>query len=184
MSNGKKTTLGASAAAVALGLSLGATGMASAATTTPTPSASSATAETPANATRGEGMKEGRGGHGPRGGGVDAAELASKLGVEESAVSDALQTARDAAMADTGERPDREAMEASRVTSLAEALGLDETTVRTALDELSAEKQVERSAAVQERLNTAVADGSLTQAEADGAAKAVELGILGGGGRG
>jgi hypothetical protein len=192
MSNGKKIALGASAAAVALGLGLGTTGLASAATTTPAPSASSsATAETPAeDATRGERMKEGRGGHGLRGGGVDAAELASKLGVEEAAVSDALQVARDAAMAgadtgaNTGEKPDREAMEASLVTSLAEALGLDEATVQTAFDELRAEKQAERSAAVQERLDTAVADGSLTQAEADGAAKAVELGILGGGGRG
>jgi hypothetical protein len=39
---------------------------------------------------------------------------------------------------------------------------------------------VERAAALRERLDAAVTDGSLTRQEADGAAKAVDLGILGG----
>ena len=188
MSTPKKIALGASAAAVALGVSLGATGMASAATADPAPtSTSSATAE----ATTGDETAMDRKG-GPRHvrgqGGVDAAALATKLGVDEAAMTDALQATRDAAKAHTetteGEKPDREALQSAVAASLAEALGLDEATVQTAIDELQTEKKAERSAAVQERLDAAVTDGSLSQAEADGAAKALELGILGGGGRG
>lgn len=186
MLNRKNIALGASTAAVALGVSLGATGMAWA-TTTPAPSASSsAVAGTSSDSgSTGERMKDGRGGHGLRG--VHVADLAAKLGVDETSVSDALQAARDAAMAtsgtETGEKPDREAMEASLAVSLADSLGLKQAAVQTAIDELKAEKEAERAAALQERLNAAVTDGSLTQAEADGAAKAVELGLIGGGKR-
>jgi hypothetical protein len=200
MSNAKKIALGASAAAVALGVSLGVTGIASATETTTTPapsSTSSAAADTPsrdgatggpANGAADGAGKDHKGGHG-RGGGVDAAALATKLGVDEATVTDALETARDAARTSVetaeGERPDREALQSAVIASLAETLGVDEASVQSAIDELEAEKKAERSAVVQELLDAAVTDGSLTQAEADGAAKAVELGILGGGkGRG
>ncbi|BBE22859.1 hypothetical protein MN0502_17420 [Arthrobacter sp. MN05-02] len=168
----RKIALGFGAAALVAGASLGVTGMANAATTAPEPSAS-------ASATPGEGGGSGSGRHG---GGFDAASLAEKLGVEESAVSDALQAIRDEARAgkDAGGTPDRDALRSALAASLAEALELDEATVQGALDELRAEQQEERSAALQERLDAAVSDGSLTQEEADGAAKAVELGILGG----
>ncbi|TKV26839.1 hypothetical protein FDK12_12785 [Arthrobacter sp. NamB2] len=101
--------------------------------------------------------------------------------MKESAVADALPALRDEARSDeeaggTLDRKDRPDVAAS----LAEALGLDEPTVQTALDDLRTERQEERSAALQERLDAAVADGSLTQEQAAGAAKAVELGILGG----
>ncbi|MDQ0734901.1 hypothetical protein [Arthrobacter agilis] len=164
----RKMALGIGAAALVAGTSLGITGMANAATTaTPEPSASASAAPD----------AEGRGGGGGRhGGGFDAAALAEKLGVEEAAVQDALQSSRE----DTGGRPDRNALQSALAASLAEALGLDEATVQTALDDLEAERRAERSADLQERLDAAVADGSLTQDEADGAAKAVELGILGG----
>jgi hypothetical protein len=97
-------------------------------------------------------------------------------------VQDALQSSREDASSqeDTGGRPDRSALQSALAASLAEALGLDEATVQTALDDLEAERRAERSADLQGRLDAAVADGSLTQDEADGAAKAVELGILGG----
>lgn len=186
MFTSKKVALGAGAAAVALGLSLGATSMASAATTTPAPTAtSSATAGTAAgdDATTDAAPHEGRGGHGHRGG-IDAAELASQLDLDEATVTEALETARDAArdsITAEGEKPDRAALESAVVAALAETLGVEEAAVRTAVDELEAAEQAERSAAVQEKLEAAVADGSLTQAEADGAAKAVELGLLGGG---
>lgn len=177
MSQRRKIALGVGAAALMAGASLGVSGMANAATTaTPVPSASA-----PA-----EPGTEGRGGGGlgRHGGGFDAAGLAEKLGVEESAVTDALQAARGdiRSGADTGTRPDRDALQSALAASLAEALGLDEGTVQAALEELRTEQQQERSAAVQERLDAAVTEGSLTQEEADGAAKAVELGILGGGG--
>lgn len=171
----RKIALGVSAAALVAGASLGVTGMASAATTaTSEPSAS-------ASATPGDGNHDGGFGRHGRGG-VDAGSLADKLGVEESAVSDALETIRDEARSgdDDGTRPDREAVQAALAASLAEALELDESTVQAALDELRTEQQEERAAALQDRLDAAVTDGSLTRAEADGAAKAVELGIIGG----
>ena len=54
----------------------------------------------------------------------------------------------------------------------------------TALAEIRAARQAERAAALKERLDAAVADGTLTQAEADAVTKAVEKGVIGGGGRG
>jgi hypothetical protein len=172
----RKIALGAGAAALVAGASLGVTGMADATTATPEPSVSASA----------EPREEGRGGgSGRHGGGFDPAGLAEKLGVGESEVTDALQSLRDEARsgadADARTRPDREGMRSDAAASLAEALGLDEATVQTSLDELAAEQQEERSAALQERLDAAVSDGSLSQAEADGAAKAVELGILRGG---
>ena len=91
MSRTKRITLGVAAGALALGAGLGATGMASAATT-PTPSASaSASADSTAP---GDGMG---GGHkGDRG--QIAADLASKLGVEEAKVTAHAQREVDAAV--------------------------------------------------------------------------------------
>jgi len=43
--------------------------------------------------------------------------------------------------------------------------------------------QEERAAALKTRLDKAVTDGKLTQAEADAVTKAVEAGVIGGGGR-
>ncbi|WP_104119218.1 hypothetical protein [Arthrobacter sp. B1805] len=170
----RKIALGVGAAALVAGASLGVTGMANA-TTTATPSASASATSDEASGGQGHG-----GGFG-RGPGFDPAGLAEKLGVEESAVTDALQALRDEARPDeeAGGTPDRKDRP-DVAASLAEALGLDEATVQTALDDLRTEQQEERSAALQERLDAAVADGSLTQEQADGAAKAVELGILGG----
>lgn len=172
----RKVALGAGAAAVAAALSLGAAGMASAETATP---------EVTSTATTSPAEGGGFGGHhGGRGGGFDAAGLASKLGLDEAAVTEALQSAREALKAErdaSTERPDRAAMESAMAASLAEALGVEESAVQTALDELRAEKSAERAAELHERLDAAVADGTLTQAEADGAAKAVEEGVIGGG---
>ena len=173
----KKITMGAAATLLALSVGLGVASGASAATTpTPTPSA---TASTDGSA------PAGKGGHGFKGFGADAAELASKLGVDEAKVTEALEAFRKAskpaAGTDSGARPDREARESALAASLAQSLGLDEATVRAALDELQAQRQSERAAALTTRLDDAVAKGTLTQAEADGAAKAVEKGVIGGG---
>ena len=67
--------------------------------------------------------------------------------------------------------------------ALAEKLGLAEDKVATALTELREAHQAERAAALKERLDAAVQDGTLTQAEADAVTKAVEKGVIGGGGR-
>ncbi len=64
-----------------------------------------------------------------------------------------------------------------------QSLGIDESKVTAALEELRTEEQSERAAALKTRLDKAVADGTLTQAEADAVTKAVEKGVIGGGGR-
>ena len=66
--------------------------------------------------------------------------------------------------------------------SLATALGVDESKVTAALTEIRAAGQAERAAALKTRLDTAVKDGTLTQTEADAVTKAVEKGVIGGGG--
>jgi hypothetical protein len=126
-----------------------------------------------------------RGGHkGDRG--QIAADLASKLGVEEAKVTAALQAFRDANKPTTppaeGTKPDRTAQDAAMAKSLATALGVDEAKVTTALTEIRAAAQAERAAALKTKLDTAVTDGTLTRAEADAVTKAVEKGVIGGGG--
>ncbi|WP_043806068.1 Clp protease N-terminal domain-containing protein [Paenarthrobacter aurescens] len=185
MSRTKRITLTVAAGALALGAGLGATSIASAATT-PSPSAtSSADATTPSD----RGGRPGGHGHG-RDGGQIAAELATKLGVDEAKVTEALKAFREAnkpatppAQGTEGTKPDRTAQDAALAKSLAEALGVDEAKVTTALEEIRAAAQEERSAALKTKLDKAVTDGKLTQAEADAVTKAVEAGVIGGGRR-
>jgi hypothetical protein len=116
-----------------------------------------------------------------------ASELAAKLGVDEAKVTEALKAFREANKPTTrpaeGQKPDRAAMEAALAKSLAESLGIEESKVTAALDELRTEAQSDRAAALKTRLDKAVSDGTLTQAEADAVTKAVEKGVIGGGGR-
>lgn len=188
----KRITLGLTATALALGAGIGIAGVASA-TTTPTPSASSSTSadgSTSAAPADGKGM---RGGHGHGGfRGVDAAELATKLGVDEATVTEALMAYRDANRPTTppadgtkteGTRPDPAAKQAELAKSLAATLGIDEAKVTAALEELRTAEQADRAAALKTRLDAAVTDGKLTQAEADAVTKAVQSGVIGGGGR-
>ncbi|MBT2530740.1 hypothetical protein J7E83_01100 [Arthrobacter sp. ISL-48] len=187
MSRKKRITLGLSAAALALGTGIGVAGMASATTTvTPAPSASSTASPDGTAPADGGGRHGGRGGFG----GVKAADLAAKLGVDESKVTDALKAFRDANKPATppaspaeGTRPDPAATQAALAKSLAASLGIDEAKVTAALDELRTAEQAERAAALKTRLDKAVTDGKLTQAEADAVTKAVQSGVIGGGGR-
>lgn len=190
----KRITLGLTATALALGAGIGIAGVASATTTpTPTPSASSSTladGSTSAATADGKGM---RGGHGHGGfRGVEAAELATKLGVDEAKVTEALKAYRDANKPPTppadgtkteGTRPDPAAKQAELAKSLAATLGIDEAKVTAALEELRTAEQADRAAALKTRLDAAVTDGKLTQAEADAVTKAVQSGVIGGGGR-
>lgn len=179
MSRTKRITLGITAGALALGAGMGVTGMASAATT-PSPSATSSTSTDSSAPT--DGFRGHKGGHGQI-----AADLATKLGVDEAKVTEAMQAFREANKPTTppteGTKPDRTAQDAAMAKSLAAALGVEESKVTAALTEIREAKQAERAAALKTRLDTAVKDGTLTQAEADAVTKAVEKGVIGGGGR-
>jgi hypothetical protein len=177
MSRTKKITVGISATALALGLGLGVTGMASA-TTTPVPAPSVSASADGTAATDGKGM---RGGHGDRG--QLAADLATKLGVDDAKVTSALQAFRDANKPATGDgtRPHRSAMDAALAKSLAEALGVEESKVTAALGEIRTADQERRAAALTTKLDSAVTDGTLTQTKADAVTKAAEKGVIGAG---
>ena len=68
---------------------------------------------------------------------------------------------------DSGQRPDRSALESALAASLAKSLRIEEAKVKTALEEIEAAEQSERAEALKTRLDAAVKDGTLTQAEAD-----------------
>ena len=169
---------------IALGAGIGVAGIASAdPTPTPQPSASSSASPSGAPGT------DRPGGRGHRGGYDTASiqELASKLGVTEEKLTEALRAIREENRPTTKpapeDRPTAEERDAQLAKALAEKLGLDEAKVAQALAEIRTARQAERAAALKERLDAAVADGTLTQAEADAVTKAVEKGVIGGGGR-
>ncbi|MGV8896948.1 MAG: hypothetical protein ACOH10_08320 [Rhodoglobus sp.] len=176
-------TLIAGAAGVVLvsGLGLGIAQTAQADTPT---SASNSDASAPTgDATNGR-----HNGHDGRGGkGFDAAALATKLGLSETAVSDAVTAVRD--QTQSTDRPSADATQAEKIAArearqakfgaaLATELNLDETTVTDALAELQAEKEAARAADRTAALDQAVTDGTLTQAEADAVQKSIDAGIL------
>lgn len=172
----KKITLGISATVLALGLGFGAAGMAPAATTlSPAPGVSS-----PADGNADTGSKGKDKGKGVRGGQGDrgrlAADLATKLGVDEATVASALRAFRDANKTTTGggPKPDRAARDAALVTSLAGALDVEESRIAAALEEIRTADRSRGAAAMKTRLEGTVTDGVLTQAEADAVVKAVE----------
>jgi hypothetical protein len=173
-----KTAVAVAAGVVALSTGIGVAGIASAdPTPTPQPSASGSASPSGAPSDR-------PGGRGPRGG-YDAAqvqELASKLGVTEAQLTEALRAIREEIRSATKpeDRPTREERDAALAKALAEKLGLEEAKVAQALTEIRTAQQAERAAALKERLDAAVADGTLTQAEADAVTKAVERGVIGG----
>lgn len=159
--------------------------LAQAADPTPAPSASS-TATPGGSTSDAPGERGGRHGGGMHG--DLAAKLASKLGVDEAKVTEALKTAREANRpaqdAQGTTKPDPAARDAAMASELAKALGIDEAQVTEALDALRAESNAERASALQDKLAQAVTDGTLTQAEADAVKKAVEAGVIGGPGGG
>jgi len=176
---GRSLIVGISAAAMAAGVGLGATQLANAETTAPTPtqSASPSPGETASGDDTGH---AGRGEHRGAGLRVDLSELATRLGVDEAKLEEAVKVVS----ADTG-RPttppteeDRTARRAAFAKALASELGLDESKVAAAIEELRAEAEAERAADQSERLASAVTDGTLTQAEADAVKKALDEGIV------
>lgn len=191
----KTTAVVAVAAAAAIGV--GAVGVARAddgATATPSPTSTAAPGHF-----RGMGMGhlgEGGMGHGAR---LDelASALASRLGVDETKVKNALTAARAdlkgtfKAQRQKGERPteaDRTAAQEAFATAVAKQLGIDAAKVKSALADVEqqfrTQRLAEHEADLKARLDQAVTDGKLTRAEADAVLKAAKAGVIGfGGGR-
>jgi hypothetical protein len=111
--------------------------------------------------------------------------LASKLGVSQEQVATALAEIWEEngplTEGDPGQRPDPAERDAALAKALASKLGVGEAEVKAAIDEIRAERQAERAAALKERLDAAVQAGTLTQTEADAVQKAVEKGVIHGG---
>lgn len=183
-----KVGLGIAAGTLAVGGIAGASLAQADPTATPTPTASGTAAPD-------SGQRDGRGkggDHGQRGGGVDAAALAEKLGLDEATVQGALDTLRDTLHAQRqdgtdpeGARPDRATQQQAMAEALASELGVSTEQVTTALTEIRADRDADRRTAFAAKLDQAVTDGTLTRAEADAVAKAADAGVIGyDGGRG
>lgn len=122
-----------------------------------------------------------RGAKGDRGakGGVDAAQLATKLGLDTTTVQQAVDTVRQNMRDQQSSTTDRAARQQAFAEALASELGVSTDRVTTALAEIRAEREAERKAALKTKLDQAVTDGTLTQAEADAVMKAAEAGVIG-----
>ncbi|GAB3072759.1 hypothetical protein GCM10027053_42470 [Intrasporangium mesophilum] len=187
--------VGAAAAAIGLGISAAAR-----ADTTPTPSPTSspstpspgATNPAPGPGDHGHGKGWGPGGRfggvGGVGKGADLSALASKLGVDETTLRDALKKVGDdlkdqfkaaRKSAAPGAKPDVSALQDQFAQLLAKELGLDVNKVKTALAEVRTAAAADRQKAFDDRLDQAVKDGKLTQSEADAVKKAAKEGIIG-----
>ena len=75
--------------------------------------------------------------------------------------------------------PEQQEREAALIKVLAEMLGVDETEIKAALEEVRAAYEAEGSAALDAYLDEAVRSGLLTQDEADAIKQAVEEGLSG-----
>ncbi len=185
----KKTAVAVAAGVLSLGAGVGIAGVASAdPTATPSASPTASGTQSPSGTpTAGTGQPgDGRHGHGFRD--IElASELASKLGVSQDKVEEALRAFWEENRPTTkpdpqAAPPDPAARDAALAKALAQKLGVDEAKVTTALKEIREARQAERAAALKTRLDKAVADGTLTQAEADAVTKAVQKGVINPGG--
>ena len=188
------------AAAAAIGLGVSQVARADDATATPTPSATSTqgdpnqgtTDSTPGNGRGwGPGGRHG-GGLGPgmgmgkgMGKGADLAALATKLGVDQTKLEDALKAVRDELKAGrtpgqgAATKPDPATMQDELATKLASKLGIDAAKVKAAFADLRAAHEADEQKAFDDRLALAVKDGTLTQAVADAVKKAAKAGVIG-----
>lgn len=108
------------------------------------------------------------------------------VGIVVPAIAQDSDTTDDTAAQTTEDR--RAAQQDAFAAALADELGLDTETVAAAVDtvrdQMRAEHDAERAAALQDQLDQAVADGELTQEQADAIIAAREAGALPLGGRG
>jgi hypothetical protein len=188
--------VGAAAAVIGLGVSqvARADDATTTSTTAPTPTATqgdpnkgTTDSTTPGNGNgRGWGPGGRHGGAGGPGGpglgkGADLSALATKLGVDQTKLTDALKAVRDdmrAARTPGQGRPDFSALQDEFATKLAARLGIDAAKVKTAIADLRATHEADEQKAFDDRLAQAVKDGTLTQAEADAVKKAAKAGII------
>ena len=193
----KKVAGIAAVGAAALAIGFGISSAAQADDATPTPSPTTQSGPGTSNGNNGNGWGPGgRHGMGRMGAFAgDLSELASKLGVDEAKLRDAMSAVRDDlkndlkdlrdAAKDNPTTPDRQAMRDQMQQKLADALaaqlGIDSSKVSSALADLEAAHEAERDQALTDRLDQAVKDGKLTQAEADAVKKAVDAGVIGAG---
>ena len=115
---------------------------------------------------------------------ADLSALATKLGVDQTRLADALKAVRAELRAGraVGARPDRATLQDEVATKLATKLGVDVAKVRAAIADVRAAHRAEVQKAFDDRLAQAVKDGKLTQAEADAVKKAAQAGVIGIGG--
>lgn len=187
------TTIAVAAGALALGVGVGAASIASAdPTTSPSASPSTSTTQPAPPSARAPGPRGGPDGPGRLGGPGRMQEdlaktLASKLGVSQAKVTDALKAFHDAnrpakpapgTKPDPANRPDPAARDAALAKSLASKLGVSEAKVTSALAEIRSAADADRAKALKTRLDAAVKAGTLTQAEADAVTKAVSKGVI------
>ncbi|GAA2024753.1 hypothetical protein GCM10009740_12960 [Terrabacter terrae] len=175
---------GAAAAVIGLGVSQVARAD-DAAAPTPSPTATT-TPGTPA-AGQGHGWGPGARHGGPgrmMGMRADLSALATKLGVDQAKLADALRAVRAELRAGraAGTRPDRASLQDEVATKLAAKLGVDMAKVKAAIADVRAAHRAERQKSFDDRLAQAVKDGKLTQAEADAVKKAAQAGVIGMGG--
>lgn len=197
----KKTVAAVAAGVITLGAGVS---LATFASADPTPSPLTSSTSSPSTSpstgpsTQPDQQRGGPGGGSPLGGGHGgdhgrghtelAKTLATELGVTEAEVTEALEAVPEESKPTTEpsagtEKPDPSAREAALVKGLASKLGVDETKVQAAFDKVQATRQTDHAAALKTKLDAAVKTGTLTQAEADAVTKAVEKGVVSGGGR-
>ena len=115
--------------------------------------------------------------------GADLSALATKLGVDETKLEDAIKAVRNELRASRtpgqgATKPDPATMQDELATKLASTLGIDAAKVKAAFADLRATHEAEEQKAFDDRLAQAVKDGTLTQAEADAVKKAAKAGVI------
>ncbi|KRF22213.1 hypothetical protein [Phycicoccus sp. Soil802] len=181
----KSMKLAAAGGVAAVAAGIGASAAMADSTARPTPSGTSTSA--PSQASPGRGGPGGGGHHGGPGG-LDAAALATKLGLTEAKVTAALEKLRAAqqpssppAQGSQATDAERQAREKARVTALAKELGVSQVKVQAALDAIKADREASRRTELTTRLDAAVKAGTLSAADRAAVLKAVDAGVLGGG---
>lgn len=127
-----------------------------------------------------------QGNQGDHGKGFNVSVLATKLGLPKDTVSDALGTVRDQIRSTnpsfSSTQPcDRHTVREKRQVvgeALAVELGIEDSIVSTALEELRVERTAAQAADERTSMGQAVIDGTLTRGEADAVQKAIDAGIV------